>query len=60
MEESSPSQPFPLLCSAATMKEALIPKGIQPKEVESLELAAWEAFCGPLTGLLPYITPLLS
>jgi hypothetical protein len=60
MEQSLFENPFPLLCSAATIKEALIPKGIQPKEVEACDIAVWEAFCAPLTDLLPYITPLES
>jgi len=60
MGESPSSKSFPLLCSAATIKEALIPKGIQPKEVEAGDIAVWEAFCAPLTDLLPYITPLFS
>jgi len=60
MKESPSFQSFPLLCSAATMKDALTPKGRQPKEVEASDLGVWEGFCGPLTGLLPYLTPLSS
>lgn len=60
MKESPSSQSFPLLCSAATIKGGLIPKGIQPKEVQAGNFAAWESFCAPLTGLLPDITPLSS
>jgi len=60
MKESLSSPSFPLLCSLATIREAIVPKGIQPKEVEAGNLVAWEGFCGPLTDLLPYITPLSS
>jgi len=61
MEHSLSLRPFPLLGSAATVREALIPRCFKQSMVaETCDITIWEAFCAPLTGILPYISTLES